>query len=262
VIGLDALAGVGRGARGRITRIVGFVVLLQLTLRAMFRREGMGAALRLTLQQVRFTGLHALPLVSVIGLGVGVLVVLQAVQTFPALGGEAVIGKLLVVIILAQLGPLLTAFVVAGRSGTAMAIELGYMRFLEEVDALQTMGIDPIHYLVVPRVLGTVIATICLSIYFDAIAFLGGFVVAALGPARKSPTLLFQNLIAAMEPLDLVAAAVKVSAFGVVIAVVACYEGLSVRASITEVPQATIRTIVATMFYFIALDVLITVVFS
>lgn len=261
-MGLRAVAGLGRGARGRVARVVGLSILFQLTARALLRREGLGAAVRLTLLQVRFTGLHALPLISVLGLSIGALVVLQAVQMLPGLGGEAVIGKLLVVIILAELGPLLTAFVVAGRSGTAMAIELGYMRFLGEVDALQAQGIDPIQYLLVPRFAGTVLSTICLAIYFDAVALLGGFTVAALGPARKSPTLLLENLIAALSPVDLIAASVKVASFGVVIATVACYEGLSVRASITEVPKATIRTIVSTLLYCMLLDLLIAVVVS
>ncbi len=255
---LNAVAGLGSTARQRLLRAHGMAVLLQLTLRAMLRREGMSEVVRLTLMQARFTGLHALPLVSVIGLFVGVIVVLQAVAMLPGLGGEAVIGKLLVVIILAELSPLLTAFVVAGRSGTAMAIELGYMRILEEVDALQTMGIDPVHFLLVPRLLGTTLSVFCLSVYFDAVALLGGFSVAALGPARKSPVLLLDNLIASIAPADLLAATLKALGFGVAIAVTASWEGLSVSRSMTEVPQATIRTIVTALFYCIALDLLVT----
>jgi phospholipid/cholesterol/gamma-HCH transport system permease protein len=256
---ITAVGRVGAATRARAVALVELAVLLGVTLRALGRRplEGIAELRALTARQIVFTGWDAIPLIALIALSIGVVVVMQAATFLPELGGEALIGRILVLVVLKELGPMLAAFVVIGRSGAAMTIELGYMQVQGEVEALVTMGIDPLKLLVAPRILGGALSVLCLTVVFDVVALLGGFAFATF--AGRSFGSLVANLVGAMAPRDLAVGAAKAVAFGVIIATVACREGLSVRRSITEVPQATIRAVVGSLFYCMATSVVLTV---
>lgn len=139
--------------------------------------QGMRTIFGVVSSQIYFTGWQAMPIITMLGIGTGGVVVLQSSSNLSLLGGTDMIGKLLVMIIVRELGPLMTALVVVARSGTAVASELGNMRANREIEALEVMGINPLSYIVFPRLIGGLVSVVALSIYFTLIAILGGFVL-------------------------------------------------------------------------------------
>lgn len=203
--------------------------------------------------QIRFTGLDALGLVVAVGLGLGAVTVIQAFTQLSALGGESYIGTILVLIVIRELGPLLAAILVIGRSATAIAAELASMRLNDEVDALEAFGVDPHQYLLLPRALGAIISLFALMACFDAAALGGGFLVARLRFGLPLEAFLGQ-VRAALSYSDLWITPLKAFLFGGSIAFHAAYYGLAVQRSQTEIPQAVTRTVVACFGVVFVLD--------
>ncbi|HJW10084.1 MAG TPA: ABC transporter permease [Holophagaceae bacterium] len=194
--------------------------------------------------QIRFTGIHALALVCGSAMLLGAVTLLQAYAQVPGLGPERFTGLLLVAIVIRELGPLLAAVLVIGRSATAIAAELATMSINDEIDALEVHGVDPVQYLLVPRVLGVITALFGLMVFLDFAALLGGFAVASLRAGMPLGPFLDQ-IQAVLVNRDLVLTLIKVLGFGSTIALLACYYGLRVRESHTEIPQAVTRAVVA-----------------
>jgi phospholipid/cholesterol/gamma-HCH transport system permease protein len=221
-------------------------------------RQGRWASLRVTLRQLLFTGVDALPVVSAIALMLGLLVILQAGTQLPKVGGEGLIGTIIVVVIIRELGPLTTAILVIGRSGAAITTELGNMRVAQEITALELMGIRTSRYIVMPRVVAVVVSMLCLIFYFDAIAVLGGFIVARI--KLTIPFYPFADAVAqALSLADVLGTVVKGVLFGTTVAVVCCHHGLSVRSSYTEVPQQVTRAMINSITICLLVDILVTV---
>jgi phospholipid/cholesterol/gamma-HCH transport system permease protein len=196
--------------------------------------------------QIRFTGVDALLLVVSVGMGLGAVTVIQAFSQLSALGAEQYLGPLLVLIIIRELGPLLAAILVIGRSGTAIAAELGYMQLHGEVDALESFDVNPHQYLLLPRALGVIISLFGLLCCFDAAALAGGFLIAKF--KFGLPLGAFLNAIAGtLTNTDLGLTLVKGFLFGGSIAYHAAYCGLTVKRSSTEIPQAVTRAVVASL---------------
>jgi len=210
--------------------------------------------------QVRFTGLDAGWLVAGTALLLGAVTLIQAFSQLSGLGAENYIGTLMVVIILRELGPLLTAVLVIGRSATAIAAELGTMQLNGEVDALAAHGVDPYQYLLLPRWLGVLVAVFALVVFFDAAALGGGFLVARL---KYGVTWGFfmGSVRQALSNLDFAAALLKVFFFAGAITFHACHFGLRVRRSQTEIPQAVTLTVVSALVAVFVLDGLIAAFF-
>lgn len=206
--------------------------------------------------QVRFTGLDALWLVSGTALLLGAVTLIQAFSQLSGLGAENYIGALMVLIILRELGPLLTAVLVVGRSATAIAAELGAMQLNGEVDALATHGVNPYQYLLLPRWLGVLVSMFALVVFFDAVALGGGFLVAKL---KYGVTFGFymDSVRQALSNRDFVATLLKVVLFSGAITFHACQFGLRIRRSQTEIPQAVTKTVVSALVAVFALDGLI-----
>lgn len=199
-------------------------------------------AVRLVLyRQVYFTGVKAVPFALLLALMVAVAVAVQAPWSAAA-GGE-VLGTVLVVVLIRELGPVIAATIVIARSGTAMAAELATMRVDGEVDTLAALGVDPFEYLVVPRLLGTAASLFSLTVLFLA-ASLGAS--ALLSPLLGGPTPagLLAQVARALRGADGVALLAKTLVPGLTIAAVACHEGLSAWRSTTDVPPAVTATVV------------------
>jgi len=256
--------GLGSRVRGGLVASGEIATLLILSLRsipALFGpplRVVSGVAIR----QVFFTGNQALPLTGLIAFLIGGVVVIQAVTRLSALGAAGFAGDLLVIAVLRELGPLIAAVIVIGRSGTAMAAELASMRLRGEVDDIDSMGIDPIQYLFLPRLLGAVISLFGLTVFFDLLAVLGGY--AALGSATTTPLSSYLNsVLGAIQARDLALIPAKAVLFGGMIAVFSCYRGLSVEASPTEIPRAATRGVVMSLVgIFVADSILAMLVYS
>lgn len=233
---------------------------LILALSAPFQ-PGAAAALvsrRVTVRQIFFTGFEALPLVSLIALLVGATIIVQA-QITSELPAE-IIGMLLVAVVLREVAPLVTAVVVAGRSGTAIATELGNMKVNQEVLALVSAGIDPHRFVVFPRLVGAVTSVLVLTVYFGAMAIIGGGIASAfLG--RFSFAALRSGFMSALLPADLPLFLLKGSGLGVIVGWLSCHFGLEVGTSPTEVPQRASQAVVFSMLACVVFNTAVTIGF-
>ena len=199
---------------------------------------------RILVTQVRFTALEAVGLILLLSGLFSYLVISMALRE---LGSQAVdlLGRLIVVIIVRELGPILTALAVVGRSGTAITAELATNTVLKEVRALEAVGIDSFHYLVLPRLIGCIISVTVLIVLFDVVSLMGGFVAAwaqGMSGARYLGVVL-----QALTTADVLVTVGKGILFGLVIGLWTSYHGLSVTRGPTEIPQAVIRSTVGSI---------------
>ncbi|MGH7643974.1 MAG: MlaE family ABC transporter permease [Gemmatimonadales bacterium] len=204
---------------------------------------GRAVALRVALNQIRFTALHAVGLVLLLAGILSFLVISQAIRELGRLGVTELIGTLIVVAIVRELGPLITALAVAGRSGTAIAAELATNRVMGEVRALEAMGIDPRQYLVVPRLAAGLVSVFTLVVLFDLGAIGAGFAAARL--AGMSGERYFDIVLQSLAARDVWLTVAKALTFGLIVGLVPSYFGLSVRGSPTEIPVAASRATVS-----------------
>lgn len=213
---------------------------------------------RISVRQVFFTGFEALPLVSVIASLLGATIVIQA-QLLGTVSGD-VLGRMLVAVVLREIAPLTTAIVVAGRSGTAIATELGNMKVNNEILALASLGIDPYRFIVLPRLVGTVVSVLVLTVYFCALAILGGF-LANLALYNTSLAAMQAGFAEALVPLDLPLFFCKGLGLGVLVGWLCCHFGMEVGASPTEVPQRASQAVVYTLLGCVVFNTMVTVGF-
>lgn len=240
-----AARAVWRGPSGWLLRVLATLYELGaftvITLGVMLTKFGRSTALirPMIREQVWLAGIRLLPMVLFLGLVLGLVVVGQTVALLTRVGAQDFIGTVMVVVVMRELGPLLTALLVLARSGTATAVELGTVRALGEVEALESLGVDPIHYLVVPRVVGLAVATFCLTTYLVLVTVLCGWVFAFLQDVPLTPAEYFLQINAALRVEDFVLLMLKSAAFGIVIAVVSCYQGLARPLHLEEVSRVT-----------------------
>lgn len=252
----------GRFVTNNLEYTARIFLMVYLSIRAALyeQSQGMRTIFGVVSSQIYFAGYQALPLISMLALGTGAVVILQSSSNLNLLGGADMIGKLLVMIIVRELGPLMTAFVVVARSGTAVASELGNMRANREIEALEVMGINPLSFIVFPRLIGGIISVICLSIYFILIAILGGFLLTRLIHGM-SFSFFVDSLASNFAFGDIWLFLLKTSFGGMIIFIVSSYQGLSVRKSHTEVPVVTMQAVVKSMIYVVVFNMSVTILF-
>jgi phospholipid/cholesterol/gamma-HCH transport system permease protein len=210
--------------------------------------------------QILFTAVEAMGIISLISLGLGAVIVVQGISILPKFGQGKLIYAILTVVITRELGPLLTAFVIIARSGTAIATELGNMVVSHEIEAYVSVGINPISYLAVPRFLGVTFSMVLLTIYFNFFGLFGSFVITQfIKPIQLHDY--FQNLLSAMTVVDIVSSLVKALVFGILISFVAIYQGFKVRVASTEIPQVAIKAVGQGFVLCILADAIITSVY-
>src|SRR5579871_1041179 len=196
---------------------------------------------RATLQtlygQLIFTGVDALPVITFLALAVGLSITSQMLGLAQALGSEADVAALLTNIVGSELSSLLTAIVLIGRSGSAIAVDLGGMNLRGEVEGLELLGINVNEFFVTPRIIGAAISQFVLAVYFAGIALFGGvFIITLLGLEGTSLHQL-KRMAESVDPLVIAVFGLKNLLFGITIAGTACYHGFRVRLSPTELPQ-------------------------
>jgi phospholipid/cholesterol/gamma-HCH transport system permease protein len=218
---------------------------------------------RATLQnvygQIIFTGLDALPLVGFLSLAVGLSITSQMLKLARAIGSESDVSALLTNIVGSELSSLLTAIVLIGRSGSAIAVDLGLMNLRGEVEGLELLGINVNEFFVTPRIIGAAISQVVLAVYFAGIALFGGVFINSLVSAGTSLHQL-KRMSETVDPMLVGLFVLKNLLFGIIIAGTACYHGFRVRSSPTELPQQTQRAIVTSLVLVFAADGLIAVV--
>jgi phospholipid/cholesterol/gamma-HCH transport system permease protein len=210
--------------------------------------------------QAMAVGVQAVPIVTLISFFVGLIMALQSAYELERLGAIQFVADAVAIAIVRELGPLITAIIVIGRSGSAFAAEIGTMEVTEEVDALETMAIRPVAFLVAPKFLAMLVMVPCLTIWADCMGIAGGCV---FGVAGANFTF-FSYLQATRDALalsDVVTGLVKSALFAVVITAVGCKEGFSTGAGAEEIGRSTTAAVVKSIFLVIAVDLVFTALF-
>ncbi|HEY9550203.1 MAG TPA: MlaE family lipid ABC transporter permease subunit [Kiloniellaceae bacterium] len=207
------------------------------------------------------TGLNALPIVGLISFLVGVVLAYQGADQLARFGAQIFTVNLVAVGVLREMGILLTAIIVAGRSGSAFTAQIGTMKVNEEVDAMRTLGLDPMEVLVMPRVIALVLVLPLLTFYADVMGLLGGAVMATV-VLDISFFQFARQLSDAVTPWTFWVGVIKAPLFAFIIGMVGCYEGLQVSRSAESVGRQTTRAVVEAIFLVIVLDALLSIFFS
>ncbi len=206
------------------------------------------------------TGITAMPIVSLIAFLIAVIIAYMSAQQLRNFGAEIFVVDLVTIGVLRELGVLLTAIIVAGRSGSAFAAEIGAMKLNEEVDALVATGVDPFEVLILPRVLGLVIALPLLTIIADIIGLTGGALLCRW--LLDMPLTQYVNRVnLAIAPTTFWVGIIKAPVFALVIAVAGAYRGMQVRGSSRELGRLTTIAVVQSIFLVILADALFAVLF-
>lgn len=204
------------------------------------RHLGQRAFVSQVLAQIYFTGVQAIGPVAALALGVGLFTIAASLGPLSALVSAEGLGRVVTLIVVRELAPLLSGGVVIARSVTAISAELGVMRVQREIEAIEAMGLSPVRLLVTPRIWGGVLAMSGLAVLFAFVALFGGFALASWRVAVPS-SVFFRAVFSAVTPADLLGFVVKLELGGVGIFAIACFHGLSVGRSSTEVPVAVSR---------------------
>ncbi|HZH28094.1 MAG TPA: MlaE family lipid ABC transporter permease subunit [Azospirillaceae bacterium] len=260
---LDLLERTGRGTVELFERggqLLGFLGLVSL---ATARGLANPARVRLTslAAHLEQTGVNALPILGLLSFLIGVVVAFQGAQQLKQFGAELLVVNLLAISVLRELGILLTAILVAGRSGSAYTAQIGTMVVNQEVDAMRTMGLDPVELLVLPRLGALVVALPLLAFYASIMALLGGALMC--WAVLDIPFGQFlRQLRGAVNVTVVVVGLVKAPVFACAIGLVGCYQGLQVGGSAESVGRQTTRSVVESIFLVIVLDAIFAVAFQ
>lgn len=197
-------------------------------------------------------GVDALVVAGMVSFLTGMIMAFQAAVPLKQFGVDIFVVNLVALALLRELGPIMTAVVLAGRSGSAFAAEIGTMKVNEEIDALKTMGLDPVRFLVVPRVLAGFIVTPVLTVYSNALGVAGGFLVMM---AQGFPfAALWNQLVSAVGVNDVMSGMIKSFVFGILVAGVGCLRGLQTGTGATAVGESTTRAVVSGIFLIVLVD--------
>jgi phospholipid/cholesterol/gamma-HCH transport system permease protein len=229
---------------GQISRLQANIIL---SMHRLFRDR------RLVLEQMAHIGVGSLPLVLIIGLFTGMVSSWQAAYQFQGMISFSLIGGAVSRAIFIELGPVLTAIVIAGRVGASIAAEIGTMKVTEQIDALESMAIDPVRYLAMPRFLGAVLMMPVLVVFANSIALMGAFLVANFF-LDLSPQVFFGSVERFFENKDIISGIVKSIFFGGVTAILGCHIGFKTTGGAEGVGLATIRSFVLSSAMILILD--------
>jgi phospholipid/cholesterol/gamma-HCH transport system permease protein len=212
-------------------------------------------------REISRSGVRLLPLFIFLSAALGLLVIGQTVSWLSRVGAVDLLGTVMVVVIVRELGPLLTALLVLARIGTANVVELGTARATGEVEALEALGVDPVHYLVVPRVVGMALGTFSLTVYLILGSLISGYVWAFLQDVPLRPEQYLDQLAASLTWIDFAFLALKTFGFGTLIAMVTCYHGLAQPLRLEEVSNAAVRAVAQAVVGCVLLDAVFIVLY-
>ena len=257
----DAIAWIGRGSVQQWHQAVNAVGYLgRIAVTAMRSLRPRHLRLASITRHIYETGIQAIPIVSLIAFLISVIIAYLSAQQLRQFGAEIFTVDLVAIAVLREMGVLLTAIIVAGRSGSAFAAEIGVMRLNDEIDALHSMGVDPFQVLVLPRLVGLLIALPLLTIVADAMGLAGGALLSSL-LLDISLTQFIPRLQDALAPTTFWAGLIKAPVFAVLIAMVGTYRGMQVRDSSRELGRLTTVAVVQSIFLVIFADAVFAVVF-
>lgn len=215
---------------------------------------------RQILEQMSKIGVDSLPIVSLISLFTGMVLALQSAYQMQKLSAEMYIASLVALSMTRELGPVLTALIVAGRIGASITAEIGTMKVTEQIDALETLATNPVKYLVVPRFLALVIMIPLLTLYADAIGGLGGYLIGVY-KLNISHSMYMKMSWEALTYKDIYTGLIKSTFFAVIICIIACFEGMKAEGGAEGVGKATTSSVVTSFILIIASDCFFTALF-
>lgn len=198
---------------------------------------------RIIFKQMEFVGVSSLPVVLITGTFTGMVLAIQTYYGFRMFGGESLVGATVALSMTRELGPAITALMVTGRAGSAMAAEIGTMRVTEQIDALYTMSVDPIQYLVMPRVMAGIIMLPVLTIISDFIGILGGYFV-GVHLLNINSGIFIARTIEFVDLHDIFNGLIKSAVFGLILALIGCYKGFYTSGGAAGVGRATTQAVV------------------
>ncbi len=213
----------------------------------------------IVVNQTKFTGIDALPIIISIALMLGATVIIQASKNFPKFGIEGFIGNLLVIIIAREMGPLATAMIVVSRSGSAIAAEIATQKQNKEILSLELMGIDTKLYIVFPRIIASILAIFSLIVIFDITAFFGGYLI-SLTTIYIPASEFVQTLLDAFSFSDLIITILKSAIYGILIPLICCYYGFMPRSDF-QIPIFVSRAVVRTLVILFVINAFISALF-
>jgi phospholipid/cholesterol/gamma-HCH transport system permease protein len=239
--------------------------LTRLTLgaaRAVFIDPLRGRKLKLTpaVHQAMAVGVEALPVVSLISFFIGVILALQGAYELRRLGALQLVANMVAITMTRELGPLMTAVVVIGRSGSAFAAEIGTMKVNEEIDALETMALEPVHFLVAPKFLAMLVMMPCLTAWADFMGVVGGGFFGVTSAGFTASTYLTATLNALVLH-DITTGLIKSAMFALAITAVGCLEGFSTGLGSEQVGRSTTSAVVNSIFAVVMVDLVFTAIF-
>ena len=252
----DAVVEFGYGTLG----LLGFVGQMIVAFGSLLRHPGR-FRIRALVHQMELVGVNSLGIIGLMSFLVGIVIAQQGAVELRQFGAEVYTVNLVGRLTLRELGILMTAIMVAGRSGSAFAAELGTMKLTEEVDAMRTIGVSPMEALVVPRVLATVLMMPLLGVYSAVVGIIGGAFLAQL--SLGIPFITFIARIRLVVPsFDVWVGLIKGPVFGLIVALAGCYQGMQVKANAEEVGKRTTSAVVMAIFIVIVLDAFFAVFFT
>ena len=216
--------------------------------------------LRLILEQMDEIGFKSIPIVILSSLAIGMVMVLQLAYGFARFGAKGLVGPVVSLAIVRELGPVLTSLLVGGRVGSGITAEIGSMKVTEQIDAIKTLGADPIKKLVVPRFIAALISFPFLSIIADLVGIFGGMIIAntELG---VTPRLFISSITQQVGISDFISGISKTVFFGIIVAIVGCYIGMKAEGGTQGVGRATTLTVVVSLVLIIIMDFFLTKLF-
>ncbi|MFA6320780.1 MAG: ABC transporter permease [Candidatus Omnitrophota bacterium] len=215
---------------------------------------------RQVFEQMAKIGVDSLPIVFLISMFTGMVLALQSAYQMQRFSAEMYIASLVAFSMTRELGPVLTALIVAGRVGASITAELGTMKVTEQIDAMETLATNPIKYLVVPRFLALIVMLPFLTIYSDIVGVLGGYIVGVY-KLGISHSMYMKNTWQPLKYKDVFTGLIKSFFFGIIICVVACYEGMTAEGGAEGVGRSTTRCVVMSFILIIASDCFFTALF-
>jgi phospholipid/cholesterol/gamma-HCH transport system permease protein len=258
---LRLLATIGTASEDAFSYTGGLAQLFGRSVFVLFRSPlKHGRNLNRAIHQAMLGGVGAIPIISLIAFFIGVIMALQGAYELQRLGALQLVASLVAISITRELGPLITAIVVIGRSGSAFAAEIATMRVTEELDALETMALNPIAFLVSPKFLAMAFMLPCLVVWADLMGVLGGSFFGVIGANFTFGSYMTATRDA-LSLRDVMTGLVKSLVFGLVITAVGCQEGFSTGAGAEEVGKSTTRAVVISIFLVVLVDLIFTALF-
>ena len=209
---------------------------------------------------VQRAGVDGLPIVALIGALMGLIIAFMSFLQLKMVGANIYVPALVSFAMVKELGPIMTAILVAGRSGSAYAAEIGTMMVNEEVDALHTMGFDPVRFLAIPKVIATIIVVPILTIYADFFGIIGGMIIGVTSLDLTMKTYITQS-IKTIKVFDVVTSLIKAGVFAAIIATIGCQKGFQVRSGAQDVGKFTTSAVVAAIFLIVVADSIFAIMF-